>query len=131
VTAYSAIPGPAAADGEPGAARPSGLVSGPVAPLAPSRRYGQRCPHCRTAGEIRSSTEAHPTLTVIYFSCRNPACGHTWRASLVYDFGLSPSAIPDPALDLPLKPLSRRDALRILADAQAKPDPDQPGLFGP
>lgn len=103
----------------------------PLAAHVPSRGYGMRCPHCKTPGEIRSSSDEIVTLRLIYFCCRNPACGHTWRSSMVYDFGLSPSAIPDPALDLPMRPLARAEVLRALADAQHKPDPNQPELFDP
>ena len=102
----------------------------PVPDHIPTRKYGARCPHCRTPGDIRSSSEELPTLSVIYFGCRNPACGFTWRSSLVFDFGLSPSAIPDPALDLPMRTVARKDALRALADALSpEPDPNQPTLF--
>ncbi len=101
----------------------------PVSDHMPARRFGMRCPHCKTPGDIRTSAEEAPTLRVLYFSCRNPACGHTWRGSLVYDFGLSPSAIPDPKLDLPMKPVTRDQALRAMADAAARPDPNQPTLF--
>lgn len=117
----------------PGDAVGAPAVSEPVPAPAhmPATRFGMRCPHCRTPGDIRTSTEMDRTLRFIYFGCRNPACGHTWRASVQYDFGLSPSAIPDPALNLPMRPVSRADALRALADAATKPDPDQPGLFDP
>ena len=101
----------------------------PAYAFSPSRRYGMRCPHCKTPAQIRSSGEQAPTLCLIYFSCPNPVCGHTWRASLVYDFGLSPSAIPDPALDLKMNPIKRAEALRAMADAAARNDPDQPTLF--
>lgn len=103
----------------------------PVSDHMPARRFGMRCPHCKTPGDIRTSAEEAPTLRILYFNCRNPACGHTWRASLVYDFGLSPSAIPDPALDLPLNPVGRAAALRAMADAALRPDPNQPTLFDP
>ena len=112
---------------EPG----TGAPHAPVSDHMPARRFGMRCPHCRTPGDIRTSVEEAPTLRLVYFSCRNPSCGHTWRASLVYDFGLSPSAIPDPALELPIRAVPRRDVLRAMADAAARVDPAQPGLFDP
>ena len=108
-----------------------GAAAVPVPERMGERRYVMRCPHCRAPGSVRSSGEEAPTLRIIYFGCNNPACGHTWRASLMYDFGLSPSAIPNPALDLPMRPVPRSDALRAMADAAVKPDPNQPGLFDP
>jgi hypothetical protein len=104
----------------------------PLSDHLPARRFGMRCPHCRTPGDIRTSVEEGATIRLIYFSCRNPACGHAWRASLIYDYGLSPSAIPDPALaDLRMRPIPRSEVLRAMADAAARADPDQPGLFDP
>lgn len=107
--------------------------SGAPVPLWFERSGGNlRCPHCGVPGRRWSSREIDVTLREIYFACANVACGHTWKASLVYDHGLSPSAIPNPAVNLPLKPLPRAEVLRAIADAAAPdPDPAQPGLFDP
>lgn len=97
------------------------------------RRHGDlRCPHCRMPMERRSSQEVAITLREIFFACPNAACGHTCKASLTYDYGLSPSAIPDPSVNLPMRPLPREAVVRAIADAlAAEPDPAQPGLFDP
>lgn len=86
-----------------------------------------RCPHCRNYGIRRSSREVTITFRQSTYVCGNPACGHTWVASTSYDYGLSPSAIPDESVDLPMRPMDRQALIRApsLAD-----DPDQPSLFG-
>lgn len=94
------------------------------------RTGGLRCPHCRFAGERRTSRAVSDTFREIYYSCPNPLCGHSWKASLAYDYGLSPSAIPDPKVDLPMRPMERAD---VIDDARRRslpgPDPGQPTLF--
>lgn len=104
----------------------------PIDEHQPRRKHELCCPHCRTPGDRRSSREVTSTFREIYYVCRNPVCGHSWKASLTYDYGLSPSAIPDPAIDLPIRTIDRAAALRALADARApEPDPAQPRFFDP
>lgn len=83
------------------------------------------CPHCRTTPHRRTSRPITNTYREIYYQCRNMACGHTWKASETYDYGIVPSGIPDPAVDLPLNPMSREDAMALANP----PDPNQPTLF--
>lgn len=94
------------------------------------RTYGMRCPHCRAVGLRRSSREITVTFRETYYVCGNPACGHAWKASTQYEYGLSPSAIPDPAVDLPLRPQERVPGVTVmLATGPPEPDPDQPTFF--
>jgi hypothetical protein len=72
-------------------------------PLALGRTDRLRCPHCKFAGRRRSSREITPTHRDIYYQCTNLFCGHTWKASETYDYGIVPSAIPDPRVTLPLR----------------------------
>lgn len=90
------------------------------------RRGGMRCPHCRSIANRRSSAEVTPLFWDIYYVCSDPRCGHTWKASLSYVYGLSPSAVPDPDLDLPLRIVTREEVVRT---GPEPPDPNQPGLF--
>lgn len=91
-----------------------------------SQRTGDLiCPHCRCDGKRRTSRPITDQHREIHYQCSNVLCGHTWRASLSYDYGIVPSAIPDPAVDLPLRPVSRQDALEALREL----DPDQIDLF--
>ncbi|WP_408586559.1 ogr/Delta-like zinc finger family protein [Novosphingobium sp.] len=93
----------------------------------PTRTGKLRCPHCKAVGLKRNSVSICDTHRVIHYACSNIACGHTWRASETYEYGLSPSAIPDPRVSLPLRQLSRQEVL----EAMAPRDPSQPGLFDP
>lgn len=93
------------------------------------RRSGElHCPHCESIGIRRSSREVAITFREIFYVCSNPLCGHTWKGSLSYDYGLSPSAIPDPAVKLPMRTVNRDDVIAARA-ANQPPDPNQPGLF--
>lgn len=86
-----------------------------------------RCPHCKCRGQRRSSREITETHRDIYYQCSNLLCGHTWKASETYDYGIVPSAIPDPRVSLPLRQVTRQDAM----DQLRPRDPTQPGLFDP
>jgi hypothetical protein len=94
-------------------------------PLALGRTDRLRCPHCKFAGRRRSSREITPTHRDIYYQCTNLFCGHTWKASETYDYGIVPSAIPDPRVTLPLRAVSRQDAMEITRPRDAA----QPELF--
>lgn len=93
------------------------------------RRSGELpCPHCLSAGIRRSSRALTVTFREIFYVCSNPFCGHTWKGTLSYEYGLSPSAIPDPKISLPLRTVDRECALPPRGSPPV-PDPDQPGLF--
>ncbi|MDR7101443.1 ogr/Delta-like zinc finger family protein [Croceicoccus sp. BE223] len=87
-----------------------------------------RCPHCRSTVLRRTSREITPTFRELFYICRNAACGHSFKASLSYEYGLSPSGIPDPALNLPMRPMERMPGETIPAPG-ALPDPNQLNLF--
>jgi len=91
------------------------------------KKAGQRCPHCGSWSTVRHSVELSPTLRVLYFQCRELACGHTWKSHLEMVATISPSALPNPLIDLPLSP--RSEALRLLADGRTD-NPNQQPLFG-
>lgn len=91
----------------------------------PTRSGALRCPHCKFVGYRRSSRAITETHREIYYQCSNVACGHTWKATESYDFGIVPSAIPDPKVTLPLRPMTRQQVMEALAPRDA----DQPGLF--
>lgn len=93
----------------------------------PKRTGDVFCPHCDCVGQRRNSLAITPQHRKIYYQCTNVLCGHTWLATLSYEYGIVPSAIPDPRVVLPLRPLPRQDVLERLRE----PDPDQPDLFAP
>lgn len=93
----------------------------------PGKSGALRCPHCGCVGRRRTSREITPTHREIYYQCSNLFCGHAWRASEHYDWGLTPSAIPNPKVDLPLRVPTRQEVLEMLRPV----DPAQPELFAP
>lgn len=103
------------------------LLAGAVMPV---RRRGLDCPHCGHHGMVSSSTNLTPTHRIIYYQCSFAPCSHSWRASLSYEYGLSPSGIPNPQVDLPLRLPSREDILAMRQRAgEPPPDPNQLQLF--
>ncbi len=60
------------------------------------------CPHCKDMAYTRSSQQLTGTSRETIFACRNPECGHTFTAVTEINRTLSPSAIPDPRVVLPL-----------------------------
>ena len=94
------------------------------------RSRNLRCPHCHSLTDCRTSRPVTVTFRELYFQCTNPPCGHTFKASLSYDYGLSPSGIPDPDLDLPMRQMDRIPGETIHArDGPDRDDPNQPRLF--
>jgi hypothetical protein len=81
------------------------------------------CPHCRAPSAVRSSEELSPLLRLLYFRCRNDMCGHVFIAHLEAVRTVSPSAIPNPEIQLPLSPHIRRAALLAQLDMFQEPTP--------
>lgn len=83
------------------------------------------CPHCKTKARVRTSKQVTGQHRDIYYQCINLFCGHTFKASLAYEYGIVPSNIPNPKVDLPLRPVSRQDVL----EAMRPRDAAQPDMF--
>lgn len=81
-----------------------------------SRVITMRCPHCRSRATARTSSELSPLFREITFTCRNHECGHVFVAGLEVLRTLSPSAIPDPGVRIPLSPHVRRQAIADLLE---------------
>lgn len=89
--------------------------------------YGLICCHCHSKVRIRTSYGRHLLLREAYLQCSNEACGATFRAQFEVTHALSPSGMPNPAIDLPMAPSSiRREAMAALTGSD-----DQLGLLDP
>lgn len=62
------------------------------------------CPHCEQKAIVRTSRKVTRVVREIYFACTEPRCGHTFVAQLAILRTLSPSACPNPLVNLPLRP---------------------------
>jgi hypothetical protein len=59
---------------------------------------------------VRTSRNITPMFREVYFTCREVFCGASFKASLNIDAEISPSAAPNPKVDLPRVPVIwRRD----------------------
>ena len=86
-----------------------------------------RCPHCGTSSVVRTSMIMSPTVTWLYVQCRRLECGHTWRVDAEATMTISPSAQPNPHVQMLVSQHVRRDLVAIqMANAQTG-DPKLPG----
>ncbi|WP_288383293.1 ogr/Delta-like zinc finger family protein [uncultured Acinetobacter sp.] len=65
-------------------------------------RNQNACPHCGSKVIIRHSQVENPLLKTLYGQCQNLECGWTGKAHLEWAATISPSAIPNPAINIPV-----------------------------
>ncbi|WP_137936084.1 ogr/Delta-like zinc finger family protein [Chitinivorax sp. B] len=70
-----------------------------------------KCAHCGFTANTRSSRYLTEITQEEYFQCSNPVCGHTFRALREHLETLSPSAIPNPHVHLPVANRARLHAI--------------------
>ncbi|SFE09629.1 ogr/Delta-like zinc finger family protein [Paracidovorax konjaci] len=78
------------------------------------------CPHCDAQAEIRTSRVVSKTMRELIYACTNVECGHTFVAATEVLRTLSPSATPDPAVNIPLSSHVNREMVRIVLDHAAE-----------
>lgn len=76
-----------------------------------ARAPGMTCPHCRHPARARTSTQLSPLYREVTYQCTHIECGHVFVCGLEAVRTLSPSAIPNPEVDLPLSPHVRKREL--------------------
>lgn len=65
---------------------------------------GMRCPHCDSRSTIRSSLTYSSTYRTATYQCINIECGFTWLCALHVLHEMSPSAMPNPSVNIPKRP---------------------------
>lgn len=90
----------------------------PTKPFKGTNKEAMRlqCPHCRWPCVIRTSEQVTVLTRQSVYCCVNAECGHTFVANTEIVRTLSPSATPDPSVNLPLSSHVRRDMLRVQLD---------------
>ncbi|ELO6156185.1 ogr/Delta-like zinc finger family protein [Escherichia coli] len=70
------------------------------------------CPHCKTSVlKIRTSEQKHALLKEIRLQCPNLTCSFSCVGNIELIYTLSPSAMPDPSIQLPtIQQLKERKA---------------------
>ncbi|HDR1858534.1 ogr/Delta-like zinc finger family protein [Pasteurella multocida] len=56
------------------------------------------CRECNSPAVIARSERLHPDLYSLYCVCKNPECGHTWKAEYVYNHSLRSTKLDRDAL---------------------------------
>lgn len=109
-----------------------------TAPARPEKQVHTRfrrgtviCPMCQANGRIEGTEHVTPLVKTLWVACTNVTCGMTWRMQLSFEFVVSPSAIEDPAIDLPLAPTDFRRKIYPPGPpgSAAAPDPNQFSMF--
>lgn len=80
----------------------------------------QHCPHCGKTATVRTSERLSDTMRALYFQCRDMTCGHTWKSHLEAVCTITPPAIPNPRVNLPLSPRSELLQRRIAAHSDPR-----------
>ncbi|MFI9652918.1 ogr/Delta-like zinc finger family protein [Guyparkeria sp. GHLCS8-2] len=73
------------------------------------KTYMLICPHCQSKARVGKSTQVTPTYKELRCTCANDECGYVWVACITPVRTLSPSAVPDPDVAIPLSPHIRRE----------------------
>jgi len=60
------------------------------------------CPHCKSLCTTRDTRQLSDLYREVTFVCKNSDCGHVFVTSVEPVRTLSPSAMPDPNVNLPL-----------------------------
>lgn len=56
------------------------------------------CRECKKAGIIQRTDRIHDDLYSLYCVCKNPECGHTWKAEYTYTHSLRASKLDKDAI---------------------------------
>ncbi len=64
--------------------------------------YKHRCPDCSHPMRVRSSEGLSELVRVCYLQCTNVGCGATYRATYEITHRLSPPAVANPNISLPM-----------------------------
>ncbi len=84
------------------------------------------CPKCDAPAFIRRSERMSETVTQMTCHCTDSACGHIFRADIVFVHTLVEGNIDRPDLNLPVCP---RDQLVHVRPPASDVDEDQPTFF--
>lgn len=88
--------------------RPHGADPGHPLPSASSPRrktfHGMACPHCGHRAAARSGHTLTPLYRERTYQCTNHECGHVYIVAMEVLRTVSPSAMPNPNVHIPLSP---------------------------
>lgn len=82
------------------------------------------CLHCETPLRIRSSRKVVPTSIQLGLQCTNVECGATFGGVMEITHGISPSALPNPGVQLRMVTPKRRVAANDVDGALSASAPE-------
>lgn len=83
---------------------PQPAAEAPPEPLGTGKRgrHLMPCPHCGHRARIRTSRLLAPVYAEAYLQCSNHLCGHVFVCAMQVLRSVSPSACPNPEIQIPL-----------------------------
>jgi len=72
--------------------------------------YKLRCPDCKGPMRVRNSVYMHDLMRNVYVECQNINCGAAFGGHMEFTCRMSPSAEPNPNIDLPMADSAMRKA---------------------
>lgn len=82
------------------------------------QNLGIACPHCEGPTRTRSSRAVTPLYRQLLRACLDVECGFTFGVEVAITHGISPSARPNPAVELRMAPPRKRAANDNLAGSE-------------
>lgn len=79
-------------------------------PISHQMKIGIVCPNCKAPMRTRNSRGLTPTYRQLIYVCQDPECGGSYGAELTITHVISPSAKPNPDLQLRQSPPRRKRA---------------------
>ena len=75
--------------------------------------YKVGCPHCNSVARFVNSRVLTPIYREYTFRCENPMCGFVFGSQLEHVKTLSPSAMPNPIIRLPLSTHNKKGCVIV------------------
>ncbi len=91
-------------------------------------RMRHKCPACGGPAKIRHSRPYGDVTTALYFQCQHVPCGMTYMGMISIEYYISPSAMPEPLVDLPPPPHGAKLPELPTNNGDPLNDPDAPPL---
>lgn len=81
-----------------------------------------KCPHCGSNARARDSQRLGRLVQAARYACANLECGHTFIVQTEVLYTLSPSAVPDASLALPVRTHRSQPRPKTRLAGEAPPD---------
>lgn len=79
-----------------------------------ARQFKQICKICHSNAIITKTERIHSEIATIYCQCKNPLCGHSWAADVIFSHTLTQSKLEEQGVvQYLLKKLPREELKKL------------------